>query len=263
MSSIETQISERVGQDQAGLDLALIGNCQYSALIDKRGRVVWTCFPRFDSAPVFAHLLDDETGGHWTIEGEGEGWRSEARYLENTCVLKTSWTHSGGHRFDVYDFAPRFFQNDRYYRPTMLSRIVRLDSGRPRVRVTCRPRFDFGLREPRIVGGSNHLTYCDPDSNDRMRLTTNASITRISQGTPFELTHDLYFALAWDEPFEASFHVLEGFLQRTVAYWRRWCKHTRVPVNYQDAVLRAAMTLKLHTFEDTGAVIAATTTSIP
>lgn len=249
---------------ESNLDLALIGNCQYGALIDTTGSVVWACFPRFDSPSVFGALLDHEQGGHWTIEGVGEGWKTESRYVDNTCIVSTRWHLSGGgQEFEVLDFAPRFSLNDRYFHPTMLARIVRRIAGRPRIRVVCDPRFDYGRRAPRVTRGSNHVTYEDPGSQDAMRLTTDISITNVTQGTPFELTRDLHFALAWDEPFEASFHVLEEFLDRTNDYWRRWCKNTRVPVEYQDAVLRASMTLKLHTFQDTGAVIAATTTSIP
>lgn len=246
------------------LDLAIIGNCQYSALVNTSGSVVWACFPRFDSPSVFGALLDHTRGGDWTICGAGEGWQTESSYLENTCILSTRWRlPSHGDEFEVIDFAPRFYQNDRYYRPTLLVRIVRPVAGRPRIKVTCQPVFDYGLRQPRVTRGSNHITYEDTQTSDRLRLTTNASVTNVTEAIPFELTRDLYFGLAWDEPFEDSFHVLEEFLDRTNNYWRGWCKNTRVPVNYQDAVLRASMTLKLHTFQDTGAVIAATTTSIP
>ena len=256
------------GNEQQSLDLALIGNCQYASLIDTRGSVVWTCFPRFDSPAVFARILDSEHGGHWSIGGAGDGWQTEARYLENTCILSTTWKRAGAEsgnaeKFTVTDFAPRFFQNDRYYRPTLLVRKITPVEGRPHVHVSCEPRFRYGEGKPRINFGSNHLTYRDSGSSDRLRLSTNASLTMVAEARAFELTRPLYFALAWDEPFEDDFSILEDFLRRTTAYWRRWCKRTRVPVDYQDAVLRASMTLKLHTFEDTGAVVAATTTSIP
>ncbi len=248
--------------ESPSLDLAIIGNCQYSALITTRGKVTWACFPRFDSPALFDSLLDDDEGGHFTIEGAGEGWTTESRYLENSCILSTVWTRDG-ESFEVVDFAPRFSLYDRYFRPAMMVRLVRRRAGRPRIRVVCRPRFEYGLREAKALRGSNHITYLDWSNLDTVRLTTDASITNVAQGVPFELAKDLHFALAWGEPFEDSFHVLDDFLARTHDYWTRWCRQTRVPVKYQDAVLRAAMTLKLHQFEDTGAVIAATTTSIP
>ena len=247
----------------ATLDLALIGNCQYGALINTTGSVVWACFPRFDSPSVFGALVGGNEGGHWTIAGEGERWTTNARYLDNSCIVSTEWKNSAGDAFEVIDFAPRFSLYDRYYRPPLLVRLVKRISGRPRVRVVCDPRFDYGRQQPLVTRGSNHLTYEDSSSLEKLRLTTDASITHVCEGLPFELTRDLSFALAWGEPFEDSFNVLETFRARTHDYWRHWCKQTRVPVNYQQAVLRAAMTLKLHTFEDTGAVIAATTTSIP
>jgi GH15 family glucan-1,4-alpha-glucosidase len=250
--------------ESASLDLAIIGNCQYSALINTRGRVTWACFPRFDSPALFSSLVDAEGGGHWTIEGEGEGWRTESCYLDNSCILSTRWMREDdSESFEVIDFAPRFSLYDRYYRPPMMARLVRRISGRPRIRVVCDPRFDYGRSGSEEQRGSNHITFSDSASADRVRLTTDASITNVAQGIPFELNKDLHFALAWGEPFEDSFHVLDDFLVRTHDYWRDWCRQTRVPVKYQQAVLRAAMTLKLHQFEDTGAVIAATTTSIP
>lgn len=246
------------------LDLAVIGNCQYSALVDRRGSVVWACFPRFDSPSVFGALLDRDRGGHFTIEGAGEGWVTDAAYEPNTCILRTVWRKPGeADAFEVVDFAPRFQLYDRFFRPTHLVRIVRKLGGRPRIRVLCEPRFDYGRRDPVIRRGSNHIAYEDPATSDRLRLTTSASLTHVMQGIPFELTREVHLALAWGEPFEDTFEELDRWAQRTGDYWRRFCKRTRVPVDYQDAVLRASMTLKLHTFEDTGAVIAATTTSIP
>ena len=259
------ELSDVTGtEERQSLDLAIIGNCQYSALVDTWGSVVWTCFPRFDSASIFGSLLDPEIGGRWTIAPVGEGWQTETRYLETSCILSTRWYRPGeSDSFEVVDFAPRFSLYDRYFRPPLLVRLIRNVHGRPRVRVVCDPRFDYGRRVPHTSRGSNHITFEDRTTYDRLRLTTDAPVTHVAQGTPFELSRDLHFALAWNEPFEDSFNALDDFLQRTHDYWRRWCKNTRVPVNYQDAVLRAAMTLKLHQFEDTGAVIAATTTSIP
>ena len=131
------------------LNLALIGNCQYSALIDTKGSVVWACFPRFDSPSVFGSLLDTDKGGQWTIEGAGEGWQSTARYIEHTCIVSTTWTRDG-ESFEVLDFAPRFPLYQRFYRSPMIVRLVRRFTGRPRVRVVCDPRFDYGRAATRF-----------------------------------------------------------------------------------------------------------------
>src|ERR1041385_7489783 len=97
--------------------LAAIGNCQYAALIERTGSVVWCCLPRFDSEPVFGQLLDPH-GGHFLI-GAADGSAGTQTYLENTNVLQTVFTAPGG-RFRVLDFAPRFEQHERVYRPTQL-----------------------------------------------------------------------------------------------------------------------------------------------
>ncbi len=106
----------KVGEAAAeeSLDLALIGNCQYSALIDTRGSVVWACFPRFDSPSVFGALLDPQIGGRWTIEGAGGGWHADARYLDNSCIVRTRWLKPG----DVDSFEVWFSRVTRIDRST-------------------------------------------------------------------------------------------------------------------------------------------------
>src|SRR5262249_4617063 len=110
--------------------------------------------------------------------------------------------------------------------------------------------------------GSNHVSFLGYDQE--LRLTTDMPLTHLLDGTPFLLTQPRYFILTYGKPMEGSINFrAEEFLERTVAYWRTWCKHTSIPSEFQDEVLRSALTLKLHIYEDTGAVIAATTTSIP
>src|SRR5260370_29552337 len=99
-------------------DLGLIGNCQFSALVARSGAVVWCCLPRFDSDPVFASLLDAEGGGQFLV-GPARGGAGTQRYLPNTNVLETRFSDETG-SFRVLDFAPRYVQRERYYRPTTL-----------------------------------------------------------------------------------------------------------------------------------------------
>src|SRR5690349_11474679 len=101
-------------------DLGLIGNCQYSALISRSGEVVWCCMPRFDGEPIFGRLLDPDGGGF--AVGPADGSLGTARYLPNTNVLETRWSGPDG-SFRVLDFAPRFEQHGRFFRPTTLVRM--------------------------------------------------------------------------------------------------------------------------------------------
>lgn len=238
----------------------IIGNCAYSALIDDTARVVWLCWPRFDSSSVFCHLLDSEIGGSFSIQ-PSDPFKSTQSYLQNTNVLRTEF-HSKRGCFEVIDFAPRFMQYDRSFRPTTLVRIVRPISGEPLIHVQCNPTYEYAKIVPERTFGSNHIRFEGLPS--QLRLTSNASITYLLDETPFLLTKDLYFVLTWGRPLEAPIkETCETFFERTVNYWHRWVKRCTLPNVFQDEAIRSALVLKLHQYEETGAIIAASTTSIP
>ncbi len=240
-------------------DLGLIGNCQLSALVERTGAIVWCCLPRFDSEPVFAALLDEEAGGRFCV-CPPEGAAGEPRYLDNTNVLETTFKTAGG-SFRVLDFAPRFEQYDRHFQPTQLVRIVEPIEGTPRIRVSCEPRLGWSKGIPSRIQGSNHVRY--EGFAAPVRLTTDIPISYLS-GQPFALTGRQHLVLAWGAPIEEALAPLcERFLRETVRYWQRWVKGCRVPPLYQREVIRSALALKLHCFEDTGAIVAAPTTAIP
>ena len=122
----------------ASLNLGVVGNCAYSALVDERGRIVWCCLPRFDGDPVFNALLDSsEAGSLWAFEIE-DFERSEQDYKPNTAILRTRLYDSQGHGVEFTDFAPRFSSRDRMFRPLTLIRRVKVMSGTPRLRVLVR-----------------------------------------------------------------------------------------------------------------------------
>jgi GH15 family glucan-1,4-alpha-glucosidase len=239
--------------------LAIIGNCSYNALL-RDGSVEWMCWPRPDSSFVFGPLLDGVRGGAFTIEGVGaqDVWQE---YVENTNVLRTTFVSESG-AFELYDFAPRFQLHDRFFKPQMLVRILRPLSGEPRARVRCRPVYDYGLAEAGNWKASNHIEYTGFPAP--VRLTTNVPLTYVEDERPFLVEGDKHLVLTWGEPLEAGLEeTAERFLERTIDYWRRWVKGTRVPRDFQSEVIRSALALKLHQYEDTGALLAATTTSLP
>ncbi|MBK6847206.1 MAG: glycoside hydrolase family 15 protein [Proteobacteria bacterium] len=240
-------------------DLGIIGNCQFSALVENTGSIVWCCLPRFDSEPVFATLLDAGDGGQFQI-GPVDHAPGSQRYLDNTNIIETTFdTADGGVR--LLDFVPRFTQYDRAFRPTQIIRIVEPVHGTPRIRVTCEPVLGWSKVKPGRVHGSNHLRF--EGFPAQLRLTTDLPISYLG-GQPFALTERRYFVLTWGMPVEEPLAPLcERFLQETTRYWRRWVKECDVPPVFQQEVIRSALTLKLHCFEDTGAIVAATTTSIP
>ncbi|MFT4191011.1 MAG: glycoside hydrolase family 15 protein [Comamonas sp.] len=247
---------------RSSLSLGVIGNCAFSALIDTHARIVWSCLPRFDGDPVFNALLDDsEQGSFFAIELESFS-HAEQSYVPNTAVLRTRLYDTHGQAIEIIDFAPRFGSRERDFRPTMIVRRVRPLHGWPRVRIRLQPRFDWGRTEPEVTRGSNHVRFVGPGMT--LRLNTDASISHLLAQTAFVLPGELNFLLGPDETLQTGIaETARDFEQKTTAYWRQWTRRLALPLEWQDAVIRAAITLKLSLFEDTGAIIAAMTTSIP
>ena len=240
-------------------DLGVIGNCQFSALIDRTGEIVWCCLPRFDAEPAFSTLLDASGGGRFRI-GPAAGETGSQRYLPNTNILETIF-HTATGSFRVIDFAPRFLQFGRAFRPTQLMRIVEPIEGAPRIAVVCEPRLGWSKVRPAATLGSHHVRF--EGFASQLRLTTDIPLSYLG-GQPFTLTGRRHFVLAWGHPVEEPLPPLcERFWSETERYWQHWVKQCDIPPLYQQEVIRSALVLKLHCFEDTGAIIAAMTTSIP
>lgn len=246
----------------SSLDLALIGNCTIGALINEQATLVWGCFPRFDGDPVFCALLKErEEDGFFAIE-LANFQRSEQYYQKNTAILVTRLYDEHGGVVEITDFAPRFGQFGRMFRPMMLvRRVVRL-SGSPRLTVKLRPTCSDGASKPELTWGSNHIRYVAPTLT--LRLTTDASLTAIMQETPFFLEDSITLLFGADETLhEGAAETGRRFLHETTQYWSEWVRSLGIPFEWQDVVIRSAITLKLNAYDDTGAIVAAMTTSIP
>jgi GH15 family glucan-1,4-alpha-glucosidase len=250
-----------MSETDPSLDLAVIGNCSIASLIDRLGRHVFTCLPRLDGDPVFCRLLGGEAAGEYSLELAG-CVRSTQQYLRNTAIVETRLEAADGAAVRILDFCPRFRQFERNFRPTMIVRIVERLAGRPRVRVCLRPRLHYGAGGYTVRRGSHHARYI-ADAFD-LRLTTSASLDYILEERFFPLDHSLTLVLGPDESIAESVEGLAArFLNCTAEYWRDWVRTLAVPFEWQEAVIRAAITLKLCSYEDTGAIVAALTTSIP
>ncbi|MEH0158471.1 glycoside hydrolase family 15 protein [Limibacter armeniacum] len=243
-------------------DMGVVGNCAYMAYIDKEADVKWLCWPRFDSSFVFGGLLDKEKGGSFKIIPETDSFETSQHYVKNTNILTTEFHLSDGSGFKVTDFAPRFYQYERYYKPLMLVRKLEPTKGIPRVSVQCDPVGNYGKRVPEKQQGSNHVRFLGYDQ--QMRLTTNIPLSYIMDNTSFVLTGAVYLVLTYGVPLEASLEsTVEEFLIKTKRYWRRWVKSTSISAFHQEKMIRSALVLKIHQYEDTGAIIASGTTSLP
>jgi len=251
------------GAQAQTLDLGVIGNGSFGALLDATGRVVWGCLPAFDGDPAFCALLSprDQAGGDYAIELEDFD-RSEQAYLPNTAVLRTILHDRRGGSVELLDFAPRWRQDGRFYRPVSIVRRVTPLAGAPRIRIVLRPLAEWGARMPDTTWGSNHVRWLLPQMT--LRLSTDAPVRFVRDAAWFVLNHRLHLVLGPDEPMARSIGgYVEEALNRTIGYWREWVRYLSIPLEWQEAVIRSAITLKLCQYEDSGAIIAAMTTSIP
>ncbi len=242
-------------------DYGLIGNCSFQAHIHKDSNIAWMCWPRFDSSFIFGGMLDDEKGGEFSVKPTGDMVDSKQFYIENTNILCTDITSNEG-SYRITDFAPRFFQFDRYFKPLMLIRKVEPLEGQPTVNINCRPVGNYGKLVPEQYEASNHIEYLGLEKE--LRLTTNVSISYIVENASIVLNDVKYLVLTYGAPLEAPLmSTCETFLDRTKRYWEGWVKNMSVSDFHQREINRSALALKIHQYEDTGAIIAAGSTSLP
>ena len=172
----------------ANLDLGVVGNGTFGALIDSVGSVVWSCLPAFDGDPAFCALLSPRNGGgEWSVELEHFA-SSEQQYVPNTAILRTILRDTQGGVVEITDFAPRWRHYNRLYRPVGLFRRVRPLAGSPRIRVRMSPLADWGAREPERTWGSNHMRWLLQDHV--LRLTTDLSLRMVRDELPFVLDRE-------------------------------------------------------------------------
>ena len=271
------------------LELGVVGNCQVAALVDVHARIVWCCLPRPDGDPVFSALLSAR-GAARSTAGEAaatpathvasdrapalehpagvfaidlcDETEASHEYLRNTAVLATTLRDAHGNALRVLDFCPRFRSRGRMFRPMTLVRIVEPLAGRPVARIRIEPTSEYGAGRPLVRTGSHHLSFSGESL--AWRVTTDASLASILEGRPEVIERPIAFVLGPDESLaEAPLSLARHWLEETLEYWRDWVRALAIPFEWQDAVIRAAITLKLCAYEDTGAVLAALTTSIP
>ncbi len=245
------------------LELWPIGNCQVSGLIDTSGALVWGCVPRVDGDPVFCSLLNgtSQDAGVWRFELEGQ-IRASQHYIRNTPILVTRLEAEDGAAVEIHDFAPRFERSGRMYRPVAFSRIVRPVAGTPRLKVVLRPMKNYGAQLADTSHGTNHIRYLvGPQA---LRLSTDAPVGYILENRSYRIESDQHFFLGPDEPFVGNVRSeVRRMEAQTAKYWTHWTRGLHIPFEWQDEVIRCAIALKLCQHEETGAIVAALTTSIP
>ena len=186
----------------------------------------------------------------------------KAAYVRNTAIVETELEDRRGARVRVTDFAPRFYRFERTFRPPQLVRRITPVAGLPKIAIRVRPTHDYGRPTRDFSIGSNHIRY--QGAGPVLRLTTDAPLSYIAEERTFPLTRPLTLVFGPDEPFVSGLDTTaREFEEHTRLYWQGWVRSLAAPFEWQEAVTRAAVTLKLCSFEETGGIVAAHTTSIP
>ena len=256
-------ITDIGGDSRCSLNLAAFGNCSFAALVDMRARVCFACMPQFDSDPIFCSLIDGcfTERGFWEICVE-KFEHSTQRYVQNTAIVITSLFDVHGAQVDVVDFAPRYSNFGRVFRPSKIVRIVRPVKGVARVIVKFRPSGCYGNEVCKMTRGANHIVTAS--STVENRLTSSIPVSFILGEIPFNLTEEQQLIFGTNESFTSALSdTCHEFLERTKEWWNIFSRSLWLPVEWQDVVIRSAITLKLCQFEESGAIVAALTTSIP
>ena len=250
--------------NKKNLNYGIIGNCKSAALINSDSSIDWCCLPKFDSPSVFANILDDDIGGSFKIECDSSYVLSQ-NYCNKTSVLITNFSNKIN-EFNVIDFMPRYQkENDIYYAPPEIIRIFELVKGKPKFKILYDPRLEYSNGQTNnYIKKKFIVSVIDHEKHETLYLYTDFDKKNILNHKEILLEKNHFINVSYHEKIN-SFDVNDVLFEfeKTKVYWRNWCSKTPTFELYNDEILRSAITLKLLTFEKTGAVLAAVTTSIP
>ena len=246
------------------LNYGIIGNCKSSALINEDSSIEWCCLPQFDSPSVFGKILDQKKGGSFQILCDNS-YSITQKYVDNTCILITKFDN-GSDAFELLDYMPRFQkENGVYYAPPEICRILKLVKGNPKLKVLYDPRLVYSIGRTNNYEKNDFIvSVVNEERYDTLYLYTDLNKKNILECSEISLDRDYFLTISYNEKINPpSLDHINLELERTKVYWLNWCFKTPTYKNYNSQILRSAMTLKLLTFEKTGAVLAAATTSLP
>ena len=247
------------------LNYGIIGNCKSSALINEDSSIDWCCLPQFDSPSVFGKILDEKKGGFFKIECD-VSYEITQKYLDKTAILITRFDN-GEDAFQLVDFMPRFQKDSGvYYAPPEVSRLIKVIMGNPEIKVNYDPKLEYAQGDTKTyVKNDFIISIVDDERYDTLSLYTDLDKKSILNRDTIKLDKDYFLKISYNEKIKPfSIDEVKFEFEKTKVYWLNWCFKTPTFDNaYNHQILRSAITLKLLTFEKTGAILAAATTSLP
>ncbi|MAQ60217.1 MAG: glycoside hydrolase [Flavobacteriaceae bacterium] len=247
-----------------GLNYGIIGNCKSSALINEDSSIDWCCLPQFDSSAIFCKIIDNHIGGSFKIEAD-ESYIITQQYINNTAIVRTNFKNEKN-EFEVLDFMTRYKLDDQnFYSPPEIQRLIKPIKGLPKIKVLYNPTLEYANGKTKTYEKEDFIvSVFDEASYETLFLYTDIEKKKILENKEFELSKSVYLNLSYNEKIDLpSLSKSEGELKKTQEYWLNWCKKSPSFKSYNKEITRSSITLKLLTFEKTGAVLAAATTSIP
>ena len=246
------------------LNYGIVGNCKSSALIFEDSSINWCCLPQFDSSSVFGKILDNEIGGSFKINCN-ESFSIKQTYIKNTAILITNFSNDI-EEFELIDYMPRFKSDDgTFYSSPEIHRILIPIKGCPKIKVDYDPKLEYSLGKTKKHIKKNFIVSIVEDkSYETLFLYTNVNKKDILEYNEITIDKKIFFCVSYNEKINIpSFESIFFEFEKTKVYWLNWTNKNPYFKNYGDQINRSAITLKLLTFEKTGAVLAAATTSIP
>lgn len=246
------------------LNYGVIGNCRSAALVSDRGSIDWLCLPDFDSGSVFASILDKEKGGHFSINTEG--YTITQHYVARTNILCTSFV-SDDAAFDILDFMPRYRigEYNTHYLPAEVCRYIKVRKGRPRFRPDFFPAMNYARNKPTFTVNEDYVkVFAEDNLYDSFYLYSSFDLNQVLNGDEIELIEDGFFLISYNQKLiKIDINRVNIDYQRTKVYWINWTQRTSRFTLYNDKIERSVLVLKLMSYQSSGAVLAALTTSLP
>jgi len=246
------------------LNYGVIGNCRSAALVSDKGSIDWCCLPDFDSPSVFARLIDNEKGGFFSIIVDDK-YTIKQKYLIWTNVLITEFKSDQG-TFEIIDFMPRYkLIDDDYFAPAEIYRYIKYISGTPAFKVRYCPAFNYAREEVSNVTEDNYIrTYSRVTPTDCIYLYSSLNFNDILDSNEIVLTQHQFLLLSYNQKL-IDIDIKRVYLefQRTKVYWLNWTNRSKKYKKYNEEIIRSLLVLKIMSYQPTGAVLAALTTSIP
>jgi alpha,alpha-trehalase len=246
------------------LNYGVIGNCRSVALISEKGSIDWCCLPDFNSSSIFAYILDNENGGSFEVWVD-ETYQVTQKYVKNTNILCTRFSN-GENIFEIHDFMPRYKTEDnRYYNPPDIIRYFKHVYGKPRFKIFFNPRLEYAKYETITEVNTDSIkSFTTEGDYDSLYLYTSFDKEAIARSSEIVLEQDGFVLISYNQKLlEQTIERQYLKLQRTKVYWLNWSNKTKLFSAYQNEIVRSALILKILSYDKTGAVLAAATTSIP